>query len=137
MMKQVACDVLIIEDELFIADDLEQIMESLGHRVIGIERTRAAALRVILSKKPQLVLADIQLADGSSGIDAVNEILMTCPVPVIFITAYPERLLTGVRPEPAFVITKPFRAEMVAAVVSQALLFGTCANRCFRTSITT
>jgi hypothetical protein len=44
-------------------------------------------------------------------------------VPVIFITAFPERFLTGQRPEPAFLITKPFRAETVKAVISQALFF--------------
>jgi CheY-like chemotaxis protein len=70
-----------------------------------------------------MVLADIQLADGSSGIDAVNEILMAFKLPVIFITAYPERLLTGERPEPTFLITKPFQPEIVKAVISQALFF--------------
>jgi DNA-binding LytR/AlgR family response regulator len=70
-----------------------------------------------------MILADIQLADGSSGIDAVNEILGVLDVPVVFITAYPERLLTGERPEPAFLITKPFKPEMVKAVISQALFF--------------
>ena len=73
----------------------------------------------------ELVLADIQLADGSSGIDAVNDILAESDVPVIFITAYPERLLTGERPEPAFLITKPFETDTVKAVVSQALFFQT------------
>jgi CheY-like chemotaxis protein len=70
-----------------------------------------------------MVLADIQLADGSSGIDAVNDILAESPIPVIFITAFPERLLTGERPEPAFLVTKPFNPEMVKALISQALFF--------------
>jgi CheY-like chemotaxis protein len=70
------------------------------------------------------VLADIQLADGSSGLDAVNEILSTIDVPVIFITAYPERLLTGDRPEPTYLVTKPFQESTVRAAISQALFFG-------------
>ncbi|MNL71833.1 two-component response regulator [compost metagenome] len=70
-----------------------------------------------------MVLADIQLADGSSGIDAVNEILQDDTVPVIFITAFPERLLTGERPEPTFLVTKPFNPDMVKALISQALFF--------------
>jgi DNA-binding LytR/AlgR family response regulator len=74
-------------------------------------------------KRPQLILADINLADGSNGIEAVNEILGESDVPVIFVTAYPERLLTGSRPEPAFVISKPFKHEEVQAVVGQALFF--------------
>ena len=73
--------------------------------------------------RSQLVLSDIQLADGSSGIDAVSEILTGTSVPVIFITAFPDRLLTGERPEPTFLITKPYLEETVQAAVSQALFF--------------
>ena len=126
--RQVKTSVLIIEDEMFIATDLEEIMVSLGHEVVAIERTHADAVAAICTTKPGLILADIQLADGSSGIDAVNEILDHCEVPVVFITAYPERLLTGLRPEPAFVLTKPFKTETVRAVVSQALFFETRAK---------
>ena len=120
---QLSTDVLIIEDELIIAMDLEALVNSLGHRVASIARTRIEAVAAIKDHMPGLVLADIQLADGSSGLDAVNDILATHPVPVVFITAYPERLLTGERPEPTFLITKPFRPETVMAVISQALFF--------------
>ena len=125
IVSQVATDVMIIEDEPIIAMDLEALLESLGHRVTGIARTEKEAIHLASSKRPGLVLADIQLADGSSGIDAVNKILLNIDVPVIFITAFPERLLTGEKPEPAFLITKPFMPDMVKAVVSQALFFDT------------
>jgi CheY-like chemotaxis protein len=125
LAQQVATDVLIIEDEPLIAMDLETLVDSLGHRVTGVARTEKEALRLAQKKRPGLVLADIQLADGSSGIDAVNGILSGFQVPVIFITAFPERLLTGEKPEPAFLITKPFVPEMVKAIVSQALFFNT------------
>lgn len=121
--RQVATDVLIIEDEPLIAIDIEQMVESLGHRVTGIARTRDEAVALFKATKPSMVLADIQLADGSSGIDAVNEILKASAIPVIFITAFPERLLTGERPEPTFLVTKPFNPEMVKALISQALFF--------------
>jgi DNA-directed RNA polymerase specialized sigma24 family protein/CheY-like chemotaxis protein len=120
---QVTTDVLIIEDEPMIAMDLESIVAGLGHRVTGVARTHGEALKAVRDKKPGLVLADIQLADGSSGLDAVNEMLGTFAVPVIFITAYPDRLLTGERPEPAFLITKPYQPDTVKAIVSQALFF--------------
>ena len=120
---QVATDVLIIEDEPMIAMDLESIVEGLGHRVTGVARTHTEAVKAVAKAKPGLVLADIQLADGSSGLDAVNEMLRTFEVPVIFITAYPDRLLTGERPEPAFLITKPYQPDTVKAIVSQALFF--------------
>ncbi|WP_332680816.1 response regulator [Bosea sp. (in: a-proteobacteria)] len=127
--EQVATDVLIIEDEPIIALDIETMVEELGHRVTGVARTHREAIALVAKKRPGLVLADIQLADGSSGLDAVNEILASIDVPVIFITAYPERLLTGDRPEPAFLITKPFQPEAVKAAISQALFFDRRAGR--------
>lgn len=120
---QVATDILIIEDEPLIAMDIENMVQDLGHNVTAIARTHTEAISEIERTKPGMVLADIQLADGSSGIDAVNEILQTINVPVIFITAYPERLLTGERPEPAYLVTKPFMPDMVKALISQALFF--------------
>lgn len=121
--RQVATEILIIEDEPLIALDIEQMVEDIGHRVTGIARTRKEAVELFRKTAPKMVLADIQLADGSSGIDAVNEILESAAVPVIFITAFPERLLTGERPEPAFLVTKPFNPDMVKALISQALFF--------------
>ena len=73
--------------------------------------------------KPGLVLADVRLADGSNGMDAASDILRSFDIPVIFITAFPEHLLTGERPEPAFMITKPFKEEAVKALIGQALFF--------------
>jgi CheY-like chemotaxis protein/DNA-directed RNA polymerase specialized sigma24 family protein len=126
---QIATDVLIIEDEPIIAMDIEALTEQLGHRVIGVARTHKEAVKLAERSRPGLVLADVQLADGSSGLEAVIEILGGYDVPVIFITAYPERLLTGERPEPTFLITKPFQAETLKAVISQALFFDARARR--------
>jgi DNA-directed RNA polymerase specialized sigma24 family protein/CheY-like chemotaxis protein len=123
LASEIATDVLIIEDETFIAMDLESLVKNLGHNVIGVARTHTDAIALAKSKQPGLILADIQLADGSSGLEAVNELLKTFEVPVVFITAYPERFLTGERPEPAFLISKPFQPAMVSAVASQALFF--------------
>jgi DNA-directed RNA polymerase specialized sigma24 family protein len=121
--SQLRTEVLIIEDEPIIAMDLEAMVTDLGHSVLRIARTRHEAVAAIADQVPGLILADIQLADGSSGLDAVNEILGVSEVPVVFITAYPERLLTGDRPEPTFLITKPFRTDTVKAIISQALFF--------------
>ncbi len=129
LAAEIATDVLIIEDETFIALDLENLVESLGHRVLGVARTHAEAVALAKAKRPGVILADIQLADGSSGLDAVNEMLRSFEVPVIFITAYPERFLTGERPEPAFLIAKPFQPATVSAVLSQALFFERNAKR--------
>lgn len=129
LAAEIATDVLIIEDETFIALDLEGLVEGLGHNVLGVARTHSEAIALAKVKRPGIILADIQLADGSSGLDAVNEMLKTFEVPVIFITAYPERFLTGERPEPAFLIAKPFQPATVSAVLSQALFFERNAKR--------
>ena len=126
--RETATDVLIIEDEPLISLQLESLVSELGHRVVGTAATHGQALELFARQPAGLVLADIQLADGSSGIEAVEDLLKFGDVPVIFITAYPERLLTGERPEPTYLVTKPFREETVRAAISQALFFGTNRN---------
>jgi len=121
--RQTRAEVLIIEDEPIIAMDIETIVRDLGHTVTGVAVTRDEAVSQAMARRPGLVLADIQLADDSSGIDAVKDILEEFQVPVIFITAFPERLLTGERPEPTFLITKPFQRSTVKAAIAQALFF--------------
>ncbi|WP_129791680.1 response regulator [Sphingosinicella sp. CPCC 101087] len=123
--RQTRAEVLIIEDEPIIAMDIETIVRDLGHTVTGVAVTRDEAVQQAMARRPSLVLADIQLADDSSGIDAVKDILQQFKVPVIFITAFPERLLTGERPEPTFLITKPFQRSTVKAQIAQALFFDT------------
>jgi DNA-directed RNA polymerase specialized sigma24 family protein/CheY-like chemotaxis protein len=122
--RETATSVLIIEDEPLISMQLEDLVRSLGHEICGTAATRTQAQQVVAENRPGLVLADIQLADGSSGLDAVDDILAIDSVPVIFITAYPERLLTGDRPEPTYLVTKPFQEDTVRAAISQALFFG-------------
>jgi DNA-directed RNA polymerase specialized sigma24 family protein len=129
LAAQIATDVLIIEDEMLIALDLEYLVESLGHRTIGIARTRSEAIALAKERRPGLILADIQLADGSSGLEAVNDLLNSFEVPVVFITAHPERFLTGERPEPAFLIAKPYQQSTASALISQALFFERNATR--------
>ena len=126
--RQTATEVLIIEDEPLISLDLSELVESLGHRVTAVARTADEAVAAANASPPGLVLADIQLADGSSGLDAVRDILTGFAVPVIFVTSFPERLLTGERPEPTFLITKPYDPNGVKATISQALFFRTVAS---------
>ena len=121
--REARTSVLIIEDEPLIAMDLEQIVRDLGHDVAGVATTHEDAVAAFENSDAGLVLADIQLADGSSGIDAVQDILAIAPVPAIFITAFPEKLLTGHRVEPTFLISKPFGRNTVRAAISQSLLF--------------
>lgn len=121
--QQLSTSVLIIEDEPIIAADLANLVEDLGHTFAGNAATRKQAVDLARRVKPGLILCDVQLADNSSGIDAVQDILADFDLPVIFITAFPERLLTGERPEPTYLITKPFQDDTVKAAISQALFF--------------
>lgn len=124
MADSVMGSVMIIEDEAIIAMDIESIVADMGHRITGIARTRDEAVALGKADIPDLILADIQLADNSSGIDAVNDLLAELGLrPVIFITAFPERLLTGDKPEPAFLISKPYTEDQVISAVSQAMFF--------------
>lgn len=121
--RQTRARILIIEDEPIIAMDIEMIVRDLGHDVVAVATTHAEAVAEAQKHQPGLVLADIQLADNSSGIEAVQEILTEVKLPVIFITAFPERLLTGDRPEPAFLLTKPYQPATLRAAISQVLFF--------------
>jgi CheY-like chemotaxis protein len=120
---ELASHVLIIEDEPIIALDLENLITELGHEVVATAATRDQAVELALKTRPGLILADINLGDGGSGLDAVSRILDSFDIPVIFVTAYPEKLLTGERPEPTYLIAKPFLPEAVQATVGQALFF--------------
>lgn len=121
--RQDATRILIVEDEPLIAMDIEQIAESMGHEVVGIARTKSEAITLYERENPGMLLVDIQLADGSSGIDVASDILRSEQIPIIVITAFPERLLTGTRPEPTFLVNKPFNEDLLKAMISQALFF--------------
>lgn len=113
--------ILVIEDEAIIALDVADIVRNAGHEVVGIAATEKAAVELAKKHSPHLVLADIQLRGADNGISAVNEIMKAMTVPVIFVTGFPERLLTGKRVEPAFVISKPFDPDLLRAAIAQAL----------------
>lgn len=119
--SQLASTVIIIEDDPIIALDLEAIVTSIGHVVVGTARTHEEAVQMVRAQRPGLVLVDIRLADGSSGLEAANEIVESVDVPIVFITACPETMLTGQCSEPTFLISKPYRPETIKAIISQAL----------------
>lgn len=122
LASTLATDVLTIEDEPIIAFQLKEIIESLGHKVVAHATTYDEAVAQARNTRPGLILVDIQLADKSSGLDAMDSIFEFHRAPCIVITAYPERLLSGRLNEPAFLIPKPFKTEHVKTIVSQALL---------------
>jgi CheY-like chemotaxis protein/DNA-directed RNA polymerase specialized sigma24 family protein len=121
LQREVGANVLIIEDDTVIAMDVSTIVRSAGHTVIGVADNVAGALALAAEQRPDLILADVQLKGGDSGIDAVERILKDIKTTVIFVTGFPEALLTGDRPEPTFLITKPFDPEVLTTTIGQAL----------------
>jgi CheY-like chemotaxis protein len=124
LREAAATDVLIIEDEPIIALDIEELVEGCGHRVVGVASSESEAVAIARRERPGLILADINLGAGGDGTSAVARILQHHQAPVIFVTAYPERLLTGETVEPAFVITKPFEPVTLAIATYQAVTGG-------------
>ena len=124
MALSIAGGVLIIEDDAMIAREIENIVTGMGHRVTGMADTHATAVSLAHHQDPDLILADIVLADDTSGIDATDEIMRAgSDKPVIFITGHPELLLTGEKPEPTFLIPKPFMKDQLQTVIGQAMFF--------------
>jgi DNA-directed RNA polymerase specialized sigma24 family protein/CheY-like chemotaxis protein len=113
--------VLIIEDEPLIAMELSRIVEEMGHTVAGVADREASALEQAGKTSPGLVLCDIKLLDDDSGIAAAQGILERFDVPVVFVTAFAELLLTGGRVEPAFVVSKPFDEDTLKVTIAHAL----------------
>ncbi|BBK32973.1 two-component response regulator [Allostella humosa] len=121
LKKEEPARVLIIEDEAVIALDIAGIVTEMGHHVAGVAARSDEAIRLARTGNPSLILADIQLEDGNTGIAAVAAILEHARLPVVFVTAFPERLLTGDRVEPTFIVSKPFEPDVLQVAVSQAL----------------
>lgn len=112
---------IIIEDEPLIAADLREIMSSMGIEVVGEANTADKAVSLSKREKPNIILADYNLVGMKTGADAVMEIQDMNNCPVVFITGYPEQVLTGEDVEPDFVIAKPYRIESVKAAVAHCL----------------
>lgn len=121
IMRHQSTRVLIIEDDPLIAMDIAQIVREMGHTVCGTAARKDEALAVARETRPGLVLADIQLKDGDTGVETVQELLKSVTVPVVFVTGFPEKLLTGDRIEPTFLVTKPFDPETLKTAIGQAL----------------
>jgi CheY-like chemotaxis protein len=128
IMARIATDVLIIEDQALVALDFGDLVTRMGHRVIGIAASHRDAVRLARKKPPGLVLADLKLADGSSGLDAVNEMLGSFAVPVIFVTGYPEKLRDA-QPRASHLLAKPIDPAALEAIITQALFFSENATR--------
>lgn len=111
--------ILIVEDEIFVATELESILLDLGHEIAGIAPDLPTAQALAEANPPDLALVDLNLRDGLTGPE-VGRTLSERAVSVVFLTANPRLLGDGVAGTIG-VLTKPTDDEIVAAAVDFAL----------------
>ncbi|OGD72087.1 MAG: hypothetical protein A2Y64_09045, partial [Candidatus Coatesbacteria bacterium RBG_13_66_14] len=115
--------ILVVEDEMIVARDIEARLENLGYAVIGLESTGEEAVRTALSATPDLVLMDIMLKGEMDGIQAAERINRELDVPVVYLTAYADETtlerakITG----PFGYIVKPFEQRGLHTTIETAL----------------
>lgn len=119
--KPVQGKTLVIEDEALIADEICEIAEDAGVEILGPVATRPEAVSLANSNPPDLILSDYDLGPGGTGLDAVKDITSQHNSIAIFITGFPEEVLTGEDYEPAFVLKKPYDTDAVHAAIFYAL----------------
>lgn len=122
LASSLATDVLIVKGTGRIALQLQEIVESLGHRIIAQANTRGDAVREARATRPGLMLVESQLADGSSGFGALDDIRKFHKAPSIVITSLQDRMRIGRDNEPAFLVSTPLQVDHVKSVICRALL---------------
>jgi two-component system, response regulator PdtaR len=113
-----ALRVLIVEDDALIGMLLAEMLAGMGHEVCAIETTEASAVTDAIRCRPDLIIADVQLGDGS-GVSAVAEIRRTRPVPHVFVSGDISRI-NAIDPN-AVVLKKPFREADLGQGIQRAL----------------
>lgn len=121
LLLPVHARVLIIEDEPMIAMNTADIVEGMGCAVVGVAPTMAQATALAATEQPDLILADVRLRDGSSGIDAVQVMQAEADTPVVFITAFPDAVSRATADSGLIVIEKPFTERQVEEAVRRAI----------------
>lgn len=114
--------VLIIEDDYILASDIAHALEQGGQGVCGPAATYEEAIRCASENAPGLVLADVQLRDGQrAGIEAADAIARKHAAPVVFLTAYPERVVTQGASRPSSVLSKPIDYRLLRSTIARSL----------------
>jgi CheY-like chemotaxis protein len=115
--------ILIVEDERIIAAELKRRLTSWGYAVVAIAGSGAEAIARARELCPDLVLADIGLPGGMSGLEAAAHIWEECQIPVVYVTAYAdeETLRQARTPAPVLAIRKPLDIRQLQSTLEQAL----------------
>lgn len=104
--------ILIVEDEFFISLDMQNILQDLGHTVVGIAVSADEAVRLARQTRPEVALVDIRLVGPRDGIEAANE-MRRFGVPAIFVTAHndPQTRARADAVAPLGFVAKPVNAQ--------------------------
>lgn len=108
--------ILVVEDDAVMGMLLAELLVNMGHAVCGLAKTEAAAVATAARHRPDLMIVDMQLAEGT-GVSAVEAIVRTGPIPHVFMSG---RSLEPVNPD-AVVLRKPFREPDLARAIARVL----------------
>ena len=112
--------ILVVEDEMFVALDIEAAVIKAGHKVVGFAGTAERAVALTDEMRPDLVLMDIRLPGDRDGIDAAIEIRQRFDIPSLIISAFSDAE-TRARAAPARAlgfISKPFDYALLALALN-------------------
>jgi two-component system, response regulator PdtaR len=114
---------VIVEDDAVASMNLEAILEELGHQICDVASTASEAVRMAEQHRPELILMDIRLARGSSGIEAARTVRDSLDIPSIFVTAHSDAATIGqaMAARPLGFVTKPYTSREIAAALAEAL----------------
>jgi DNA-binding NarL/FixJ family response regulator len=115
--------ILVVEDEIIVAKDISETLVSCGFRISGIANNAMSAMQLFKSRIPDLILCDINLGKGKTGIDFVREAMKIQRVPVVFVTAYSDDNTVNEAFDtiPDAYLTKPFTNEQLCITVNRVL----------------
>ena len=114
--------IVIVEDELLIAEDLRNKLCSLGHIVVGHATTGEGAVREAAETKPDVMLMDVRLRGHMSGMEAARRIREFHSVAVVYLTAQTVAACVGLPQQ--FFLSKPFTIGQLESVIAAAVQFG-------------
>lgn len=120
---KMSCKVLIIEDELIIAMEIQKIIQDLGYKVIGIGKSYSKSLEIVRKEFPDLILSDINLHKSRDGIETSTEICRIKKIPIIYITAYADEKIVqkAALSNPVSYILKPFKKEDIEVALKLSM----------------
>lgn len=121
MNRHPSRNVLIVEDDDNLASEMAEGLACAGISIVGRAADRLKALRIVESREVDLVVLDIDLAGSSNGLVVGEELERLYTVPVVFVSAEPERVTTCSCGNPVAVLHKPFDMEDLLDVVLQGI----------------